>query len=115
MLTHFIVSSDVARSRRFYTEVLGGETVLEGEPSIVALANGWVIINTGGGPDRGQAVGDARDACRPKSYEQLPKYSRRRHPCGVCGVEFDGERSSLHHPRTAAARSVATSAIRMGT
>ncbi len=50
VLTHFIVSSDVARSRRFYTEVLGGETVLEGEPSIVALANGWVIINTGGGP-----------------------------------------------------------------
>ena len=50
VLTHFIVSGDVARSRRFYTEVLGGETVLEGEPSIVALANGWVIINVGGGP-----------------------------------------------------------------
>src|SRR5688572_3496247 len=43
VLTHFIVSGDVERSRRFYTEVLGGETVLEGEPSIVALANGWVI------------------------------------------------------------------------
>ena len=49
-LTHFIVSGDVDRSRRFYTEVLGGELVLEGEPSIVALANGWVIINVGGGP-----------------------------------------------------------------
>jgi catechol 2,3-dioxygenase-like lactoylglutathione lyase family enzyme len=49
-LTHFIVSRDVERSRRFYTEVLGGEVVLEGEPSIVALANGWVIINVGGGP-----------------------------------------------------------------
>jgi len=49
-LTHFIVSDDVDRSRRFYTEVLGGELVLEGEPSIVALANGWVIINVGGGP-----------------------------------------------------------------
>jgi catechol 2,3-dioxygenase-like lactoylglutathione lyase family enzyme len=24
--------------------------VLEGEPSIVALANGWIIINVGGGP-----------------------------------------------------------------
>ena len=24
--------------------------MLEGEPSIVALANGWVIINVGGGP-----------------------------------------------------------------
>jgi hypothetical protein len=40
-LTHFIVSRDVERSRRSYTEVLGGETVLEGEPSILALANGW--------------------------------------------------------------------------
>ena len=30
--------------------MLGGETVLEGEPSIVALANGWIIINAGGGP-----------------------------------------------------------------
>jgi catechol 2,3-dioxygenase-like lactoylglutathione lyase family enzyme len=49
-LTNFIVSSDVDRSRRFYTEVLGGETVLEGELSIVALANSWVTIGTGGGP-----------------------------------------------------------------
>ena len=50
VLTHFIVADDVERSRRFYTDVLGGETVLEGEPSIVALANGWIIINVGGGP-----------------------------------------------------------------
>jgi catechol 2,3-dioxygenase-like lactoylglutathione lyase family enzyme len=50
VLTHFVVSSDVECSRRFYTEVLGGELVLEGEPTIVALANGWVIINVGGGP-----------------------------------------------------------------
>jgi catechol 2,3-dioxygenase-like lactoylglutathione lyase family enzyme len=49
-LTHFIVSDDVARSCWFYTEVLGGELVMEGEPSIVALANGWIIINVGGGP-----------------------------------------------------------------
>src|SRR5439155_8041302 len=49
-LTYFIVSRDVERSRRFYTEVLGGEAVLEGELSIVALANGWVTISTGGGP-----------------------------------------------------------------
>ena len=39
-LTNFIVSADVDRSRRFYTEVLGGEAILEGEPSIVALATG---------------------------------------------------------------------------
>ena len=49
-LTHFIVSNDVESSRRFYTEVLGGEAVLEGELSIVALANAWVTIGGPGGP-----------------------------------------------------------------
>ncbi len=50
VLTHFTVSEDVERARRFYVDVLGGEVVLEGEPTIVALANGWIIINVGGGP-----------------------------------------------------------------
>ena len=50
VITHFIVTRDVERSRRFYVEVLGGEAVLEGDPSIVALANGWVTISVGGGP-----------------------------------------------------------------
>ena len=50
VITHFIVSRDVPRSRRFYAEVLGDEALLTGEPSIVALANGWVTISTGGGP-----------------------------------------------------------------
>jgi len=49
-ITHFIVSANVERARRFYTEVLGGEAVLEGELSIVALANGWITISGGGGP-----------------------------------------------------------------
>ena len=49
-LTNFIVSADVDRARRFYTEVLGGEAVLEGELSIIALANSWVTIGAAGGP-----------------------------------------------------------------
>jgi catechol 2,3-dioxygenase-like lactoylglutathione lyase family enzyme len=49
-LTHFIVTSDVSRSRRFYADILGGEVLLDGEPTIVALANGWIIINVGGPP-----------------------------------------------------------------
>jgi catechol 2,3-dioxygenase-like lactoylglutathione lyase family enzyme len=53
-LAHFIVSDDVERSRRFYTEVLGGKTVisaeLNDEVTYVALANSWIIINVGGGP-----------------------------------------------------------------
>ncbi len=54
VVAHFIVSDDVERSRRFYTEVLGGKTVISGEAgdevTYVALANSWVIINVGGGP-----------------------------------------------------------------
>src|ERR1700754_4862157 len=54
VLAHFIVSDDVERSRRFYTDVLGGRTVIGGEAgdevTYVALANSWIIINVGGGP-----------------------------------------------------------------
>jgi len=50
VLTQFVVSRDVARSRDFYAGVLGGEVVMDGEPTIVKLANSWIIINVGGGP-----------------------------------------------------------------
>lgn len=50
VLTHFIVTADMDRSRRFYADVLGGEVLLAGEPTIVALANSWIIINRGGPP-----------------------------------------------------------------
>jgi catechol 2,3-dioxygenase-like lactoylglutathione lyase family enzyme len=46
----FIVSDDVERSRRFYTEVLGGTVVFGPEPTNVALANSFIVINAGGGP-----------------------------------------------------------------
>jgi catechol 2,3-dioxygenase-like lactoylglutathione lyase family enzyme len=49
-LTYFVVASDVDRSRRFYADVLGGEVLKDGEPTIIALANSWIVINTGGGP-----------------------------------------------------------------
>ena len=49
-LAQFIVSDDVERSCRFYTEVLGGRLIRSGEPSYVALANSYIIINVGGGP-----------------------------------------------------------------
>jgi catechol 2,3-dioxygenase-like lactoylglutathione lyase family enzyme len=50
VLTHFIVSADVRRSAAFSREFLGGEVVMEGEPTILQVANSWVIINVGGGP-----------------------------------------------------------------
>jgi catechol 2,3-dioxygenase-like lactoylglutathione lyase family enzyme len=52
VLAHFIVSDDVERSVRFYTEVLGGRVVFTGPGGLtyVALSNSWIIINVGGGP-----------------------------------------------------------------
>jgi catechol 2,3-dioxygenase-like lactoylglutathione lyase family enzyme len=54
VLTRFIVSEDVERSRRFYTEVLGGRVVFSGkpsgEPTNVALSNSFIVISVGGGP-----------------------------------------------------------------
>ena len=49
---HFIVSDDVERSKRFYTEVLGGRLAFSGPGGLtyVALANTFIIINVGGGP-----------------------------------------------------------------
>jgi catechol 2,3-dioxygenase-like lactoylglutathione lyase family enzyme len=50
VLTHFIVSDDVDRSRRFYTDVLGGRVVFGPAPINVQLANSFIVINAGGGP-----------------------------------------------------------------
>jgi catechol 2,3-dioxygenase-like lactoylglutathione lyase family enzyme len=52
VLCHFITSDDVERSRRFYTEVLGGTVVFSGAVTNVnvQLANCFIVINVGGGP-----------------------------------------------------------------
>ena len=50
LVTHFITVRDVARSRTFYSDVLGGEVALDENPCIVKLSNSWVIMNPGGGP-----------------------------------------------------------------
>src|SRR6202162_1102864 len=54
VLARFIVSDDVERSRRFYTEVLGGRAVSSGkpsgEPTNVALSNSFIVSSVGGGP-----------------------------------------------------------------
>ena len=66
-LAHFIVSNDVERSRRFYTEVLGGRVAFSGPGGLtyVSLANTWIIIN-GRRPDRRQADGHPGDATRSR-------------------------------------------------
>lgn len=50
ILTHFLVVRDVAASRDFYADVLGGTVVLPENPAIVRVANSWILMNPGGGP-----------------------------------------------------------------
>jgi catechol 2,3-dioxygenase-like lactoylglutathione lyase family enzyme len=50
LVTQFLTVRNVARARAFYSDVLGGQVVLEGNPCIVRLANSWVIMNPGGPP-----------------------------------------------------------------
>ena len=52
-VTHFLVSADRKKSLDFYSRILGGKVVMDGEngaPYVVQLENTWVIINVGGGP-----------------------------------------------------------------
>src|SRR6476619_8669722 len=46
----FITVRKVARSRDFYSRVLGGTVVLDENPCIVRLSNSWIIMNPGGPP-----------------------------------------------------------------
>ena len=50
LVTLFITVRKVARSRDFYSRVLGGTVVLEGNPCMVKLSNSWIIMNPGGPP-----------------------------------------------------------------
>jgi catechol 2,3-dioxygenase-like lactoylglutathione lyase family enzyme len=49
-VTHLLIVRDVARSRRFYTDVLGARTLMEGPPSILRFYNTWLVLSTEGGP-----------------------------------------------------------------
>ncbi|HEU5331358.1 MAG TPA: VOC family protein [Actinocrinis sp.] len=49
-VTLFITVRSIARSREFYTKVLGGTLVLEENPCVVKLANSWILMNPGGPP-----------------------------------------------------------------
>jgi catechol 2,3-dioxygenase-like lactoylglutathione lyase family enzyme len=50
LVTLFITARSVARSRDFYSRVLGGTVVLDENPCIVRLSNSWIIMNPGGPP-----------------------------------------------------------------
>ncbi len=50
LATLFITVRSVARSRDFYSRVLGGMVVLDENPCIVKLSNSWILMNPGGPP-----------------------------------------------------------------
>jgi catechol 2,3-dioxygenase-like lactoylglutathione lyase family enzyme len=50
VVTATLIVADVARSTRFYRDVLGAEVLREGEPTFLRLGNLWLTINVGGGP-----------------------------------------------------------------
>lgn len=52
VITLFITVKDVKASAKYYAEVFDGKIIMDGEPSIVKLANTWIIINQGGGPTK---------------------------------------------------------------
>jgi hypothetical protein len=114
VLTHFIVAADVARSRDFYVGVLGGRVVLDGEPTIVKLANGWVIINVGGGPtdDKPDVILESpRDPTRTSAFLNI-----RVADIQAAYREWSSRgRCSSPRPRTTAGRSAATCATRTAT
>ncbi len=90
-LTHFIVAEDVERAARFYSDVLGGEIVLAGEPTIVALANSWIIINVGGGPTDDKPSVTSKRSTRPGASEaptsSHPQSTAGRKPAATCATQ----------------------------
>src|SRR4029450_496495 len=48
LVTLFLTVRKVARSRDFYSRVLGGTVVMDENPCIVKLSNSWIIMNPGG-------------------------------------------------------------------
>ena len=51
-LTHILIVSDVARSRAWYTEVLGATLYREygGTSVVLSFAGTWLLLTTGGPP-----------------------------------------------------------------
>ena len=50
VMTQMLIVADVERSMRFYRDVLGATVVREQAPAMLRFHNGWLVLNTGGGP-----------------------------------------------------------------
>lgn len=52
-VTHLLIVRDVERSLRFYSDVLGGEVLMQGPPGILRFHNTWLILS-----EEGEATDD---------------------------------------------------------
>ena len=78
-IAQFLTVADIERSARYYEKVFGARILSLGDgnaPGYLQLANIWMILNVGGGPDPGQADGNAQRP-RPESHQQLYEFPRR--------------------------------------
>ena len=88
VVTHFIVSDDVEHSA-VDTEVLGGTVVFGPVPTNIALANTWIIINSGGGPTDDKPTVTLETPSDPTGSAAF-SISGSRHPCRVRRMERQG-------------------------
>ena len=50
VLTQMLIVADIDRSVGFYRDVLGATVLRDRPPAMLRFHNGWIVINTGGGP-----------------------------------------------------------------
>jgi len=50
VVTVTLIVKSIARSIKFYRDVLGAKVLEKGEPTLMKLGNTWIIVNVGGGP-----------------------------------------------------------------
>jgi lactoylglutathione lyase len=65
VLTHFLTVADLKRSSEFYLRIFGGEVVRSGKPTIIQIANSWMVLNQGGGPTDDKPTVSLRTPANP--------------------------------------------------
>jgi lactoylglutathione lyase len=65
VMTHFLTVADLKRSSEFYLRIFGGEVVRSGEPTIIQIANSWIVLNQGGGPTDDKPTVSLRTPANP--------------------------------------------------
>jgi catechol 2,3-dioxygenase-like lactoylglutathione lyase family enzyme len=86
-VTLFITVRKVARSRDFYSRVLGGTVVMDENPCIVKLSNSWIIMNPGGPPTPDKPNISVVDYQPSNTTSMVHEFASRQYPNLLRGVE----------------------------